>query len=102
MRIILALNRAGRWVCSGASRTTRRSAACRRTCSAAGLVSPTTCCRPCSEAESAAQVDTAAHREPTTTLCARQAALAEPGKAPCDGVLHLTPNQAPTDPCAED
>jgi hypothetical protein len=31
-----------------------------------------------------------AHREPTTTLCVRQAALAEPGKAPCDGVLHLT------------
>jgi hypothetical protein len=33
-----------------------------------------------------------------------QAALAEQGKypAPCDAVLHQTPNQAPTDPCAED
>ena len=33
-----------------------------------------------------------------------QAALAGPGKypAPCDAVLHLTPNQATTDPCAED
>jgi hypothetical protein len=33
-----------------------------------------------------------------------QAALAGPGKypAPCDAVLHATPNQAPTDPCAED
>jgi hypothetical protein len=37
------------------------------------------------------------------TACIR-AALAGPGKYParCDAVLHPTPNQAPTDPCAGD
>ncbi len=44
-----------------------------------------------------------AYDEVMRTACT-QAAVAGPGKYPaaCDAVLHLTPNQAPTDPCAED
>jgi hypothetical protein len=53
------------------SLTARRSAACRRqTCSAAGLVSPTTCRRTCSEAGSPA---TDRHRRRTERLRRRHA-----------------------------
>ena len=66
--------RSGCWARSRGGFTARRPVACRHTCSAAGLVSTTTCCRTGSEAGSPATGgNTVGARRPTTTFCAPHA-----------------------------